>query len=242
MGDSDSDSGVQAGEVTFPNGNRSQVIRPAAGTAPSAIAAALGMDYPRKLLLLFGGAARLGDADFGRLRPLFEDILVPAAESMGAIVLDGGTDSGVMRLMGEARAAAGAGFPLVGVAPAGVVAIPGRGQPDQDRIQLEPNHTHFMLIPGASWGDELPWVDGLAAQLSAGERSVAVLINGGELARQDIERSLASGRPAVVIAGTGRLADELAGDPERHELIIPVDLGEGTDRILDVIVSILKGA
>jgi hypothetical protein len=184
----------------------------------------------------------LGDTDLVRLRPLFEDILVPAAQSVRAVVLDGGTDSGVMRLMGEARAAAGAGFPLVGVAPAGVVTIPGRDLPGEERIQLEANHTHFVLTPGDRWGDELVWIDRLAAELSVRERSVAVLINGGELARRDIQQSLGAGRPVVVIGGTGRLADELAGDPERHELIVVVDIDDGAERILDAVVSILKGA
>lgn len=242
MRKSEPDSEVESTEITFSNGHRSRLVTPAGGATPAAVAAVLGIEYPRKVILLFGGAARLADSDFGRLRPLFEDALVQAAQRVDAMVMDGGTDSGVMRLMGEARTAAGAGFPLLGVAPIGTVAIPGREPPVAGSPELEPNHTHFALVPGAEWGDELGWVDALAAELSAGERSVAVLVNGGDLARQDIERSLAAGRPAVVIAGTGRLADELASDPDRHSRIITADVAEGAVRILDLLVSILKGA
>ena len=242
MGNSEPDSDIESTEITFPNGHRSRVVTPAGGATPAAVAALLGIEYPRKVILLFGGAARLDDSDLGRLRPLFEDALVQAAERVDAMVMDGGTDSGVMRLMGEARTAGGAGFPLLGVAPMGTVAVPGREPPVVGNPELEPNHTHFALVPGTEWGDELVWVDALAAELSAGERSVAVLVNGGALARQDIERSLAAGRPAVVIAGTGRLADELASDPDRHSRIITTDVAEGTGRILDLLVSILKGA
>jgi hypothetical protein len=53
---------------------------------------------------------------------------------------------------------------------------------------------------------------------------VTILINGGEVSRKDIELSLKKGRPVIALSRTGRLADELARDPERNKLIavIPV--------------------
>jgi hypothetical protein len=41
-------------------------------------------------------------------------------------------------------------------------------------------------------------------------QSVTVLMNGGKVARLDIELSLKDDRPVIAVAGTGRLADELA--------------------------------
>jgi predicted RNase H-like nuclease len=48
------------------------------------------------------------------------------------------------------------------------------------------------------------------------------LINGGEISRKDIELSLEHGRPVIVLSRTGRLADELASQSNRHELITVV--------------------
>ena len=66
----------------------------------------------------------MSDADMARLRPLFVETLAPLAEALGAFVVDGGTDAGVMRLMGQAHAETGATFPLIGVAVTGMVALP----------------------------------------------------------------------------------------------------------------------
>jgi hypothetical protein len=56
-------------------------------------------------------------------------------------VIDGGTDAGVMQLIGRARAASGGRFPLIGVAAEGTVMVPGAGTSSPDATELEPNHT-----------------------------------------------------------------------------------------------------
>jgi hypothetical protein len=49
------------------------------------------------------------------------------------------------------------------------------------------------------------------AGVVAGRRSsVTVLINGGQIAYTDVAASLGSGRPVVVLAGSGRTADAIA--------------------------------
>src|SRR5215211_3483825 len=75
----------------------------------------LGLSRPRPVLVLVGGASALTEADMACLRPLFRDVLAPLAEAVGAAVVDGGTDAGVMRLMGQARFKTDATFPLIGV-------------------------------------------------------------------------------------------------------------------------------
>src|SRR5689334_23540354 len=72
----------------------------------------------RAAIALIGGADFTDEALVAALRGLFETIATACESSMTAVV-DGGTDSGVMRLMAEARAATGGTFPLIGVAPAG---------------------------------------------------------------------------------------------------------------------------
>jgi hypothetical protein len=115
-----------------------------------------------------------------------------------------------MRLLGETRSTLGAAFPLVGVAAAGTVAIPGRPAPPGADAVLEPHHTHFVLVPGNQWGAESPWIAQTATVLAGGAPSVTVLVNGGEVAYTDVECSMQAGRHVLVVAGSGRTADTLA--------------------------------
>jgi hypothetical protein len=42
------------------------------------------------------------------------------------------------------------------------------------------------------------------------------------VSRQDIALSLQSGRPVIALSGTGRLADEIANDPNKPALVMTV--------------------
>jgi len=172
--------------------------------------AALGLQGPRPVVVLVGGAGRMDAGDLGRLRPLFEHGLVPLAERLGVVVVDGGTDAGVMHLVGRARSWAGARFPLLGVAAAGTVRFPGHHPGHEDAWPLDAHHTQFLLVPGGAWGDESPWIARVAGELAGGWPSVTVLVNGGEIAYADVEHSLLAGRPVLAVAGSGRTADQLA--------------------------------
>jgi hypothetical protein len=176
----------------------------------SAALAALGLHAPRLVVALVGGAGRMRARDLDRLRPLFEQALVPGAERLGVVVVDGGTDAGVMHLIGRARTSAGARFPLVGVPAVGTVRFPGRRFGARRRWPLDAHHTHFVLVPGASMGDEAPWIARVATELASGSPSVTVLVNGGKIAYKDVACSLHVGRPVLTVAGSGRTADQLA--------------------------------
>ena len=124
-------------------------------------------------------------------------------EELGARVIDGATDAGVMQLIGR-PAGSGVGFPLIGVAAIGNVAVPGRGR--ARRRRAEPNHSHFVLVAGEGWG-ETPWIARLASALAAGEASVTLVVNGGEISWADLSESIAEGRAIVAVAGSGGTAD-----------------------------------
>lgn len=187
---------------------------------PHRILLATGGELPRLLegaglslgpvLVLVGGAGGLEAADEDRVSALFRDHVVPAVMHSGASVVDGGTDSGIMRAMGAARSETGARFQLVGVAAAGTVSSPDDRSEHQSGAGVDANHSHIVLVPGDAWGDESPWLSEIAAALSAGHASATLLVNGGEIAYDDVHHSLAAGRPVVVIAGSGRTADAIA--------------------------------
>jgi SLOG in TRPM, prokaryote len=148
--------------------------------------------------------------DLDRLRPLFEQGLVPGAERLGVVVIDGGTDAGVMHLIGRARTRAGATFPLVGVPAVGTVRFPSKRRGVRRRWPLDAYHAHFVLVPGAAWGDEAPWIARVATELAGGSPSVTVLVNGGKISYKDVACSLEVGRPVLTVAGSGRTGDQLA--------------------------------
>ncbi|WP_367138067.1 hypothetical protein [Saccharothrix sp. HUAS TT1] len=158
-----------------------------------------GLPPDRPVLVLVGGAAGMGAADLESLGHALR-ALVPLLDECRAVVVDGGTDTGVMRAIGRARAAAGGAFPLVGVAAE--VAV--------DAAAFEPNHTHLVVVPGGGWGDESPWLADVADLVAGRQPSLTVLANGGPIAYDDAEHSLRHRRPLAVLRGTGRTADAIA--------------------------------
>lgn len=172
---------------------------------------ALGLRRGRPVLVLVGGAGGMGQDDLALMDTTLRAAVLPVLEQHDAAVVDGGTDSGVMRVVGQARAATGGHFPLVGVAAEGTVVVPDRAElPAPDAAELEPHHTHVVLIPGTSWGDESPWLADVADAIADDHPSVTLVVNGGKITYDDIERSLARHRPVLVLAGTGRTADAVA--------------------------------
>ena len=229
----------------------SRVIRVAEPTEVSSRVAELNLGGPRPVVVLVGGADGLGDAQLARLRPLFEEGLAPLADALGACVIDGGTDTGVMGLIGQARAKLGASFPLIGVSARGTVAEAGSTATVDDAPSLEPHHTHAVLVPGSRWGEESPWLAAIASQLAGDAPSVTVVINGGEVTFDDAARSVEAGRPVLVVAGSGRAADAMAAalqdnsqDKRAAELaasglLQAVDLGAGPHTLARAVAGVL---
>ncbi|MHC5766506.1 MAG: hypothetical protein ACYTXI_12995 [Nostoc sp.] len=215
----------------------------------------IGLGGSRPVLVVVGGASNISEADFLRIQRLFVEVLAPIAETLGAYVVDGGTDAGIMRMMGVARTQIGAKFALVGVTPEGKVALPNHLETTADLIPLEPNHTHFVLVPGNDWGDESPWISHVATMLANDAPSVTVLLNGGEITFKDAFYSVDSGRLVIVIAGSGRTADILADalrgkaiDQRAKKLaksgtlqyIDLIDIEEGVENLSKVIKELLS--
>ena len=154
------------------------------------------------------------------------EVIARTAEALDAVIICGGTDVGVMAAIGRSRGRNGYQFPLVGIAPEAKVTWPG-GTMDanalpagSEREELEPHHSHFILVPGHQFGDETKWIVRAASMISRGRyKSLTILVNGGEVSRMDVEEGLQALRPLIVLAGTGRLADEIASKPVKNSLI-----------------------
>jgi hypothetical protein len=208
------------------------------------VRAGLGLDSDEPVIVLVGGAAGIKDTHAQIINHI-TGVIANTAEDTGAIIIDGGTKSGVMAAIGNSRLEGNYHFPLVGVAVERLVTYPhkplGKMKDDQsDQIApLDPNHTHFVLVPGSNWGDESQWISKLASTLSGRNPSITILVNGGEISRLDVEHSLNAGREVVVINGSGRLADELAMTSISSSLLKIVSLDDET-RLISMIKSILR--
>lgn len=154
------------------------------------------------------------------------DVIAKVAEVLDAAIICGGTEIGVMSAIGKARGRNGYQFPLIGISPEGIVTWPEGPRSGtaplsgNEREQLESHHSHFILVPGNQFGDETKWIV-RAATMIAGQRNkaVTVLANGGKVSQMDVEEGLHADRPLIVLAGTGRLADEIASHPIKSNLI-----------------------
>ena len=105
-------AGVRTITIEFP-GNEVQAAFGGPGVGPEALAEALGLARPCPVFLVIGGAGTLPRTGEPALMRLFEWGLVPAAAKLGATLVDGGTKSGVMKVLGRAAAASGPRPPLV---------------------------------------------------------------------------------------------------------------------------------
>jgi hypothetical protein len=100
------------------------LLAPPAETKAADILHALDIAPPKALILVAGGAADLDAAVQPRLVQLCSRGIARAAANIGALLMDGGTQAGVMAMMGQGVADRGRKTALVGVAPAGKVTYP----------------------------------------------------------------------------------------------------------------------
>jgi hypothetical protein len=118
-------------------------------------------------------------------------------------------------------------FPLIGVV------IDSLLMKKEPQSILDPNHTHFFLIPGSDWGDESAWISKIATQIAGDKKSITVLVNGGQISRTDVGYSILEDRPTFVMRGTGRMADEIT----LADKVIAIDISQKPEAIL----GLLKG-
>jgi hypothetical protein len=219
-------------EIVFPNNNSAKLVTTSRGTPMATLIKSLEIAPPKTLILLIGGADKLDEQLTSRLTQLFSRGIARAAADAEALIIDGGTQAGVMQIMGQSVVDRGRKSSLLGVAPAGKVTYPG-GPPvaGNDSAPLDPNHSHFVLVDGNEWGSETGTLFEVAAGFNV--PVLAILVNGGTIAKDELLQSVRRNWPVIVIEGSGRLADEVAGlkkepseieDPMLAEIVEEGDL------------------
>jgi hypothetical protein len=212
--------------ISFENGNRAVVVTAPRDASAQAILDALGIVSPPAVILLFGGAAGLDDSRKAHLATLFAKGVTPVAAELGTLIIDGGTQSGVMAIMGEAVAQHPGTCQLLGIAPKGKIAHPEIvGAPAvSDGAPLEPHHSHFVLVESNEWGGETTTMLELARAFNA--PTAAILVNGGAIAADEALQSVRNGWPLLVLEGSGRFADELSAAVRDGQLAKSTEISE----------------
>ena len=203
---------METTQITLENGNLANVVVATRSEKYGEILKALSIPEPKSLLIVIGGANNLDESTKATLLPLFSNGIAATAAEIGAVIIDGGTKSGIMELMGQGVAEQEHQSILLGVAPEGKVCY--QSQPTlgvgEGKTPLDPNHSHFILVKGDKWGDETSTMFGIAHEIAKQSPVVTVLVSGGDIAKQEVLQSVQRGWPILVITDTGQLADILA--------------------------------
>lgn len=182
----------------------------------------------RAAIIMHVGASEMAPTYMQKLAALFTNGIARFANDHLVLVADGGTESGGMKLMGEARRAVNGKFPLLGVAVSGKVTYPGGPPPAEDRWPLNQNHSHFLLVKADEFGAESPLLVGLATACEV--PALAIIVNGGQLVKQEAAMHLQHNTPLITLKGSGRYADELAKQP--HPQVTVFDSNQASAQAL----------
>jgi hypothetical protein len=184
----------------------------------------LEIPHPNTAIVLVGGAGGIGFTDKFPMKKAIK-IVAQAAEETHSVIVDGGTQAGIMEEVGKQRKKNGYTFPLIGVVFDSLVIN------EDPKSILDPNHTHFFLIPGSDWGDESGWIAKITTAVAGDEKSITILVNGGNISRTDVYYGLLENRPAFVMRGTGRMADEITVTNN----VIAIDISQKPEEILETL-------
>jgi len=223
---------TRVGEIDFGGGRWSQVVFADTGTAAREILERLALvPRPRAAVSISGGAGQFPPRLAEPVRALLRCIALSLIERYDALLIDGGTEAGVMRILGEAvrrapadtapreagewgassTGPAGRSYPfLVGFAPEPLVAYPGAAGEPAGRVGLDPNHPYFVLIRDArQWGDEVEAMFALVEHLhDALELPIlSLVVNGGRITLKEAYYATRRRRPLIVLEGMARASE-----------------------------------
>lgn len=209
--------------IRFGSGRTAQLLEAYPTISANDLTKWLQLPDFRFSIVIHGGAMELTPEKRLFMQHFLRESVVRFAEDSQALVADGGTDTGIMQILGDAYLQANARFPLLGITVSNRITYPGGPTPGPERWALGQAHTHFVVVEGDDFGIESHILVG-AARLT-GSPGVALAINGGEITRAEIEIHARIGTPVIVFKGTGRYADALASAPTGSDLRRPFEEG-----------------
>ena len=174
------------------------------------------------VLVVLGGAKQFDAEVAADFEHTLRTAIAPIADELKAIVIDGGTDSGVMRSVGKVFHEAAQGCRLIGIAPAGKILRNSRKATGKDDRQLPaPFHQDLILSEGKTWGSELDDLVGVVERLSEHSQVLVVVAGGGKNTAAELKRVDQRQWPILVLTGTGGKADRLHASAKSRTRQLP---------------------
>lgn len=192
-----------------------------AAADPASALAALHLPPFSGVIVVHGGAGGMEPECMQAVRDFLAAGVIPLAQQRQLLLVDGATHVGVPLILGELRQRAGATFPLVGVMPHRFALYLGGPPPDEQRYPLNPGHSHFVFVSGDAFGAESALLVGLLR--ATGKPGLVLVINGGQIVLEEVQRHAALGNPIVLVRGSGRMADALADPTSAERQTLPPD-------------------
>ena len=90
-------------EHRFDTGQLAKILTVTDGIGYENALSVMGLYEPTPTLLVIGGASYMTDESQAKLLQCFNGPLATLSDTLGLTVLDGGTDAGVIHMMGQAR-------------------------------------------------------------------------------------------------------------------------------------------
>ncbi|MEM9955593.1 MAG: hypothetical protein AAF846_28585 [Chloroflexota bacterium] len=199
--------------IHFAEGQFAPAIKVPVGNDPKHIIDTFGLISPRPTIFISGGASAMSEEDIEKTRQLIDECISAFAEEKKITVVDGGTQAGVMDMIGDSRRKRQYNYPLIGVSPLQKVEYPGFKGSDAEAV-LQDGHSHFVLVESGQWGGETSTIINLTKAIAARQAPmVGILINGGKIAEREAYLASAIGEnrmPLIIIDGSGRTADNIS--------------------------------
>lgn len=193
--------------IRFGNGKQAKILEVLPGAKPRDAMIHLGLPPYQAAIAVHSGAGGMDDVYLDKLRELIADGLAKFANDHNILLIDGATDAGAASILGETRSKRDFSFPLLGITVSGGITYPGGPRPGENRFSLEENHSHFLLLRSANFGDESDLI--VSAPAAQNVPHLAMIINGGDIVKREAELHAKRGTPLLVMKGSGRFADEL---------------------------------
>jgi len=209
--------------VEFNQKHKARLVFVRKDTNPQRIASLLNLDpLPRGVISISGGAKKFPRQIIKQTIRLAEEVIAPLAFEENLLVVDGGTESGVMKIVGKAFEKAryrhaiiigdSCQNPLLGVVPERKVAYPGTRRSAQTYVPLDQNHFYFVMVMDAShWGEEVACMFSFLDYLTGQKRVpvVNLIANGGRITIKEAFHTVQQRQHLIVLEGSKRATEAI---------------------------------
>lgn len=178
------------------------------------------LECPELIWSITGAAQNFNIMEKDRSR--LKEELIKAAKTTNAWIISGGTNYGVMRLMGEAiKEDLYPNVPVIGIATWGVLAsreifLETNGneidynlndlEESETSVAINPDHTHFIFVNGGTpkiFGVEIPFRTDLEQKLRDGETKIApmvlIVVEGGAGTIETVRNAFFFSTPIILV-------------------------------------------